>query len=66
MTKLEKIEKDIAALDQSELAVLAGWFAEYHAKLWDDQIEQDVISGRLNGLIRAAEREISEGKLRSL
>lgn len=66
MTKLEKIEKDIAALDQIELATLADWFTEYHAKLWDSQIEQDVISGRLNGLARDAKREISEGKLRSL
>jgi hypothetical protein len=54
MTKLEKIEKAIAELSAGEVQKLAGWFAEFHADIWDQQIEQDAASGRLDKLAEAA------------
>ena len=50
MTKLEKIEQDIASLTPGEVAKLARWFAEFQADVWDRQIEDDAKSGRLDKL----------------
>ena len=48
MTKLEQIEKAIAALPHDDIVALADWFAEFHADLWDKQIEADAKSGKLD------------------
>ena len=50
MTKLEKIDQDIASLTPGEVAKLARWFAEFQADVWDRQIEDDAKSGRLDSL----------------
>jgi hypothetical protein len=47
MTKLEKIEQEIATLGKDDLSKLADWLAEYQASLWDKQIEEDAKAGRL-------------------
>ena len=47
MTKLEKIDRDIASLSPKEIWKLAGWFAAHHADLWDKQTAEDAASGRL-------------------
>lgn len=66
MTKLEKIEQEIAALSDGDRRKLAQWFAEFHAELWDRQIESDYDAGRLGKLIDSARRELAEGKSRPL
>lgn len=66
MTKLEKIEQEIAALSDGDRRKLAQWFAEFHADLWDRQIESDYEAGRLDELIGDARRELAEGKSRPL
>ena len=48
MTKLEKIEREIASLDPTDVRKLAEWLAAYQADLWDRQIEDDAKSGRLD------------------
>ena len=63
MTKLEKIEQDIASLSASEVAKLAEWFAEFHAELWDRQIEDDAKAGKLDELVTKAKAEIAAGKV---
>ena len=50
MTKLEKIEQEIAKLSPAEVAKLAEWFADFHADLWDRQIAADADTGRLDRL----------------
>jgi cytochrome c553 len=45
MTKLEQIEKSIAALSDDELKELAAWFDELRWQRWDRQIEEDVGAG---------------------
>ena len=54
MTKLEKIEQDIASLTPGEVAKLAQWFAEFQADVWDKQIEDDAKAGRLDSLAEQA------------
>ncbi len=56
MTKIERLERDIMALDRSELAVLRDWFQNYLADEWDKQIEADAKAGKLDRLADQALR----------
>jgi hypothetical protein len=66
MTKLEQIEKSVAALAPAELEAFTAWFEEFQAELWDQQIERDVKAGKLDKLIAEAKAEIAAGKTRPL
>lgn len=66
MTKLEKIEQDIASLTPGEVAKLAQWFAAFQADLWDKQIDADAKAGRLDSLADQALAHHSAGKTRPL
>ena len=66
MTKLEKIEQEIASLSKAEIFKLADWFAEFHADLWDRQMAEDIDSGRLDNFLNGARAEIAAGKVRDL
>ena len=66
MTKLEKIEQEIASLDPTDVRKLAEWLAAYQADLWDRQIEEDAKSGRLDKFTETANAEIASGKFRPL
>jgi hypothetical protein len=66
MTKLEQIEKSVAALAPEELEAFAAWFETFQADLWDRQIEADAKAGKLDKLIAEAKVEIAAGKTRPL
>lgn len=66
MTKLEKIEQDIAALSKADLNRLPRWLDEFNADLWDRQIESDAEAGKLDKLILAAKAQAEAGKVRPL
>lgn len=66
MTKLEKIERDIASLDPDELARLRKWFAQFEATNWDTQFEADVNSGKLDSLADQALAAHRSGRTRPL
>ena len=66
MTKLEQIEKSIAALSDQELKELASWFDELRWQRWDRQIEDDSKAGRLDKFIAEAKAELAAGKTRPL
>ncbi len=63
---VEEIESAIAKLPPSELARLAEWFEEFQARAWDERLERDVESGRLDGLVEEAEREFEAGRCEPL
>jgi hypothetical protein len=63
---IKEIESAIARLPPSDLAELARWFEEYHAQVWDEQLERDVKSGRLDALIKEAEKDFEQGRCDSL
>ena len=63
---IKEIESAIARLPPSELAELARWFEEYHARVWDGQIEQDLKAGRLDELIEQAEQDFERGQCEPL
>ena len=57
---IKEIESAIAQLPTSELAELAKWFEEFQARVWDEQLEQDVKTGRLDALLEEAERDFAQ------
>lgn len=59
---IKEIETAIAQLPPSEVAKLARWFEEFHAQMWDKQIEQDEQSGRLDALLEQAAQDFEQGK----
>lgn len=66
MTKLEKIERDIASLAPDELARLREWFSEFEASKWDSRFEADATSGKLDALADGALAAHRAGRTRPL
>ena len=54
MTKLEQIEKSILELSPDELRAFTDWFKEMMEKSFDDAIERDAKSGKLDALMDQA------------
>jgi hypothetical protein len=63
MTKLEKIEYDIASLNKADIKKISKWLDEYNADLWDKQIEDDAASGKLDKLVSAAKAQAAAGRV---
>jgi hypothetical protein len=51
MSNLQEIETAISQLSADELIAFRAWYAEFDAEIWDQQFEEDVAVGRLNGLV---------------
>jgi hypothetical protein len=66
MTKLEQIEKSVAALSPEELKAFAAWFEALQADMWDRQIEADARAGRLDKLAEQALAEVRASRTRPL
>ncbi len=63
---IQEIETAVASLPSPELAQFTAWFEEYQAELWDKQIEQDALAGRLDALAEQANHEFDAGRCRPL
>ena len=63
---VQEIESAITQLPRAQVAELAAWFEQFHAQLWDAQIEQDVRGGRLDSLLEETRRELDSGRCESL
>ena len=63
---VQELEKAVTQLPSPELARFAAWFEEYQANLWDKQIEEDALAGRLDALAEQANREFEAGRCRPL
>jgi hypothetical protein len=66
MTKLQLIQTEIEALTDNEFTYLKNWINELDAQQWENQIEEDSNSGRLDFLIEESLLEKSKGQLREL
>ena len=64
MTKVEKLEHDIATLSDKELGEFRRWYAEFDGAVWDRQIEADAQSGALDGLADVALADHAAGRSR--
>ena len=54
------------ALPPTKVAELAEWFQEFHAELWDKQLEEDVKAGRLDSLLKEADQDRESGRCEKL
>lgn len=59
-----EIESAISKLPKKEFWELAGWFDEVKNRAWDEQMEADAASGKLDFLFAEAEGERASGKSR--
>lgn len=66
MTRLEKLETDVAALSPDELADFRQWFDAFAADRWDAAIERDVRTGALDALAETALADFTAGRTRPL
>jgi hypothetical protein len=66
MTRLERIEREIAELSARELEDFRAWFDAFDAKRWDAEFERDVESGTLDGLADKAIVEHRAGRTKPL
>ncbi len=58
MTTRLEVESAIEQLSEDEVRNLANWLQEYLSEKWDQQIEADLASGKLDRLISQAEVDI--------
>ncbi len=66
MEGIEDIEKAVAQLSPIDLVKFKFWFEEYNATFWDEQINRDASSGKLDNLAQEAICEFKEGKCKEL
>jgi hypothetical protein len=66
MSGVAEIQQAIIKLSDREQRALARWFAEVQADAWDAQIEDDIVSGRLDYVIAQAEVDIAAGRTKPL
>ena len=66
MTKIESLEKEIEGLSPQEFKAFRSWFAEFDAELWDQELERDVASGKLDRLADEALAAHKRGDGRNL
>ncbi len=61
-----QISGAVKRLPRKDLAKFRKWFAEYDAAVWDRQLESDANSGKLDALIRQAQRDQRAGRTTTL
>lgn len=66
MSKVEQIERQIQQLSGTEFAELREWILEQDWKAWDEQIERDIESGKLDKMIAESENDYRSGRSRDL
>ena len=66
MTTVAEITGAVKRLPKKELARFRKWFAEYDVAAWDRQLESDAGAGRLDTLVREAQRDHRTGRTKAL
>jgi len=56
MSKVDNIEREVETLTPSEFEAFRAWFYAYDGQAWDQQIEKDVLGGKLDKLAERALR----------
>jgi hypothetical protein len=63
---IEDIEKAVSKLSPDQLAEFRAWFEEFDAARFDEKIERDAKSGRLDRLADQALSDLRKGRAREL
>jgi len=59
---IEEIENEIVNLPQDQLRKFRAWYESFDSNAWDEQIEHDVMTGKLDALANAAISDHEAGK----
>ena len=62
MTSVQDIKVAIEQLAPEQLAAFRAWFEAFDARQWDQQIEEDLSSGRLDWLAEEALGDLAFGR----
>jgi hypothetical protein len=62
MTTVKEIEEAVLSLSPEALTEFRAWFTEFDANVWDQQIEADALSGRLDALASEALESLDAGQ----
>ena len=66
MIKLEEIEQAVSRLSPDEMAKFRNWFEERDARFWDEQLEHDAKSGKLDDMANQALADHNDGRTKKL
>lgn len=66
MSTVQEIQKAVRQLSPEDLAAFRAWFDEFDASVWDRQLEEDVVAGRLDQLAEEALQDLREGRCTDL
>lgn len=58
---IQDIENAIKQLPPGDVSALMSWLSDYHEKLWDRQIDEDLEAGRLDALLADVDAEYQAG-----
>ena len=59
---VEELQRVVALLPLEELDRFSKWLEEFLADQWDQQIEADIVAGRLDALGRRADKDFEDGR----
>jgi hypothetical protein len=59
---VQELEAAVARLSKAELSHFSAWFDEFIADQWDQQIEADILAGRLNAAGKRADEDFEAGR----
>lgn len=63
---IEELESAVAQLPREKLAEFSKWFEEFMADQWDQQIEADILAGRLDAAGQRADEDFISGRTLAL
>ena len=66
MTTVQEIEKAILKLSASEFKQLRNWLLELDYQQWDKQLEEDIMSGKLDELANEALADFEAGNYQEI
>jgi hypothetical protein len=66
MTKLQMLEEEIKKLSPEEMAQLRDWLLGLDAAQWDQEVERDAGSGKLDRLFEKSLADHRAGKSREI
>ena len=66
MTTVQLLERKVRELDRSSLTAFRNWFRKYDSHLWDEQIDRDIHSGKLEKLAKQAISSHMRGNTKEL
>jgi len=66
MVSLSEIKSAIKQLSFEERIELAAWLHGWKDDEWDEQMKRDVVSGKLDDVLREVEDDIKAGRVREM